>query len=298
MSRFRGYCFTSFNEIEPIFNDQKMKYLIYGKEIAPTTNKEHWQGYVYFHTLTSLKSIHKLEGFKGVHVEVVRGTSDENIKYCSKDGKYKEFGERPKQGKRTDLEKLKEELIKGKKDMDEVIIELSVDENMKYYKALERIRDIHYQKNIKKEMTEGIWLFGETGTGKSHMAFNNFDHKTHYVYEDDNGWWDNYKQQNNVIINDFRGDTMKYNQLLQLCDKWPVSVKRRCRSPIPFTSNKIIITSSLPPEKIFKERNRNDNIAQLYRRFKVYEVKNDVVMMHRNIEGIIDQMYSTGNTMP
>ena len=44
--RTRNVCFTGFNETGYKFNEKQMKYLVVGKEICPTTGKEHWQGYV------------------------------------------------------------------------------------------------------------------------------------------------------------------------------------------------------------------------------------------------------------
>ena len=44
--RTRNVCFTGFNETGYEFNEKQMKYLVVGKEICPTTGKEHWQGYV------------------------------------------------------------------------------------------------------------------------------------------------------------------------------------------------------------------------------------------------------------
>ena len=59
--------------------------------------------------------------------------------------------------------------------------------------------------------------------------------------------------------------------MLTLVDKWPHQVRRRHRSPVNFISKKVIITSSLPPEKIYKNIEENDSLEQLYRRFKVYK---------------------------
>ena len=126
-------------------------------------------------------------------------------------------------------------------------------------------------------MTKGIWYYGETGVGKSHLAFKDFTPETHYVHSEDNGWWDNYKQQPTVIINEFRGE-IKYKELLELLDKWPHSVKRRNRCPLPFVSKLIIITSSLPPQEVYKNLNEKDKIAQLLRRLKVIKLENKTIM--------------------
>jgi hypothetical protein len=42
--------------------------------------------------------------------------------------------------------------------------------------------------------------------GKSHKALADFDPNTHYIYPNDKGWWDGYKQHETVVFNEFRGE--------------------------------------------------------------------------------------------
>lgn len=123
-------------------------------------------------------------------------------------------------------------------------------------------------------MTKGIWYWGKTGVGKSHKVYadTSYNVSTHYDYPYDNGWWDGYRQQKYVIFNDFR-DELKFNELLRIVDKWPFSVKRRCREPMPFLSEIVMITSSCPPEEIYRNSlSENDKLDQFHRRFNVIEL--------------------------
>lgn len=205
-----------------------------------------------------------------VHLEIIKGTLKQNKKYCTKENNYTEFGKLPNQGERKDLMELKDDIINGDITVEEILIEDPIKYHQ-YGRTLEKLEDITLRTKYRTEMTEGIWLHGATGTGKSHEAFKNFDPETHYVLPNDNGWWDGYKGQEIVIINDFRGE-ITYNQLLQLVDKYPMSVKRRNREPMPFVSKKVIITSSLSPDKIYHNRMDEDNIEQLNRRFNIKEL--------------------------
>ncbi len=181
--------------------------------------------------------------------------------------KFKEFGERIEQGKRNDLNVIRDEILAGK-----TVDEITMENPMLYHqygRTLSKIEDIAMRKKYRSEMTTCEWLYGETGTGKSHKAFNGYTPESHYVVNlGDKGWWEGYTQQDTVIINDFRGE-IPYNQLLQMIDKWAYSVPRRCREPMPFTSKHIIITSSLEPKKIYKNREAEDDIKQLMRRIKL-----------------------------
>ena len=58
------------------------------------------------------------ELFPTAHIEKMKGNFAQNEKYCSKEGKLIEFGELPKQDKRTDLVEVKKLLDEGKQPME------------------------------------------------------------------------------------------------------------------------------------------------------------------------------------
>jgi len=275
--RVRSWAFTSFQSGVPIWNGDRMKYLCYAPELT-SEGKHHWQGYVYYHDKVSIKVSQKLLGDAVAHHEPTKGSPLENRTYIfgpyDKGDKHKpanehavELGEIPSQGKRVDLNILKDKLLKKETTIDNVL-ETQPETYHQYGRTLERLDDLRMAKEYRTEMTSAEWIWGPTGIGKSHRAFEGFTPQTHYNFPDDKGWWDNYKQQETVIINDFRGE-IPYNELLQMMDKWPYEVRRRGRPPVPFTSRHVIITSSLPPKDIYKCRKVEDGLEQLYRRCKI-----------------------------
>jgi len=141
-----------------------------------------------------------------------------------------------------------------------------------YGRTLDRIEDISMRKIHRTEMTEAVWLWGPTNVGKSHKAFEGYTPETHYLWPNDGRWWDGYRQQNTVIFNDFRGE-IPYNVMLQIVDKWPFQVPRRGREPMPFTSKRVIITSSLSPMAVYHNREAEDSLAQLLRRMTVHKME-------------------------
>jgi len=277
-SRHRAFCFTSYSESAIIFNNTDMRYLLYAPETCPTTNRKHWQGYIVFKSAKTLSSASK---HLGCSVFIAKGNITHQLNYIkgpyNEDGKtkpynpdWKEFGERPKQGKRNDLDEIKDELLNDELTINELILERPILYHQ-YGRTLDKIEDLKMRQKFRTKMTECIWYYGPTGVGKSHKAFENYHPDTHYVVPKDNGWWDKYTQQRIVILNDFRGE-ITYNELLQMIDKWPFDVKRRGREPMPFTSELVIITSSLPPEKVYWHRDEEDKIEQLLRRVKVIKL--------------------------
>jgi len=296
MSRHRNYCFTINNYNSLILDNLEkfsisVRYLVYGKEVGEL-GTPHIQGYVEFNNPRTISGFNKAIGCeKGecwANCEPRWGTPKQAAGYCKKgDEEYhdyslffdnpsnswdgKEFGTISNQGRRVDLEKVVEEVSTGILSVES----LANDQPMlfhQYSRTLYKVEDIHMRSKVRKEMTEGIWYYGKTGVGKSHKAFENFSTDTHYVYPNDKGWCDGYRQQDIFIMNDFRGSTMNYNELLNLVDKWPFYLKRRCREPISFTSKQVIITSSLSPQEVFKNRELEDSLDQLLRRFKVIKM--------------------------
>lgn len=274
----RNFCFTYFGnmELQDNYEIDGMKYLIIGSETCPTTKREHLQCYIVFKGPITLKCcIKKLSKyFKGCHVEICRGTAEDNIKYCSKGGIFKEIGDRPKgQGHRSDIDLIAQKIMNHEIKAEDVLIS-DPEFYFKYGRVIEKIEDVALRKKNRSWMTTCEWIYGKSGTGKSEYAFKDFDESTHFVLEDDGGWWDAYKGQETVIINDFRGH-ISYDQLLTLIDKYPKKVRRRGREPTSFLAKHIIITSSLHPVDVYKNRNENDSIEQLLRRINIKKFKKD-----------------------
>lgn len=209
-------------------------------------------------------------------IELPRESLKACIKYCRKEktrilGPWT-FGEEPKQGERKDLNVLRDRIMQGE-SVDDLMMENPAAFH-EYGRTLNRIEEVRMMKTFRTERTLCLWYWGETGTGKSFRAFTKFSPITHYRYPYDNGWWDNYRQQPVVILNEFRGDThIPFYTMLELLDETPMDVKRRHRPPMPFTSRLVIVTSPLPPEKVFGRVDKDDNFDQFKRRVHVINLK-------------------------
>lgn len=244
-----------------------------GLEYAPDTGKEHYHCIFYAKhdkpkTNSGFNAISNLINAK-IHcwVKDMKGSIEQCTVYGTKDNPSEDFGTMPKQGRRTDLEVYKEDILNGEVSVDELCLEKPMLFHQ-YGRTLNKIEDIALRRKFRNWMTTCEWIYGKTGVGKSHKAFENFNPDTHYVYPNDNGWWDGYTGQETVIINEFRGG-IAYSELLELIDRWPKTVKRRNREPVPFLAKHIIITSSMPPNEVYCNLSANDKLEQLTRRITV-----------------------------
>jgi len=251
-------------------------YLVYQCESAPETGKEHIQGYMECENAKSVKAACAAIGLPhGTHMEKRKGTPAQAAQYCKKaetrlidTDPYEEgiISAEPKQGKRTDIETVMNAVKEGMHEKE--MWETFPGEMARNYKAVDRYKSLLLPEH-RTWMTKGIWYWGPTGAGKSHKVFEDYDSKTHYIYEvSDNGWWDKYQGQEIVIINDFRGE-IKYAQLLTLIDKWPKTVSRRGTYPIEFVAKEIRITASMPPQVCYSGVAEKESINQLIRRLEV-----------------------------
>ena len=261
---------ASFAGLLAMYEKYEWGYYHAGLEFCPTTGTPHLDGYYEYPSQRRWKTEHKkFIKFFGTgygDLQMAQGTSAENADYSEKDGgRYETAGTASKgQGFRTDLLGLKDDICAGKRTVEEVCLEDPLTFHQ-YGRTLQKIEDIALRKQFRDWMTTCDWYHGPTSTGKSARAFAAFDPVTHYVWKTNDKWQDGYTGQPTVIINDFRGE-IKYNELLQMIDRYPHYVPRRGREPAPFLAKHLIITSSLPPESVYHNRCDEDKIEQLLRR--------------------------------
>jgi len=110
MTKTRTYVFTLNN-----YSDEHLRrieehwhkhftYLCYGEEIAPTTGTPHLQGTLRCPSARAPSGIRRaLAELLGAdarpHIEAAKGTFEQAVAYCRKDGRFTEFGDPPRQGR-------------------------------------------------------------------------------------------------------------------------------------------------------------------------------------------------------
>ena len=99
MNRSRGWCFTLNNysvEEEETIRNAPCAYMLFERERGDE-GTPHLQGYVHFKNEKSLKQLKAL--MPRAHVEARKGTIQQAIEYCQKEGDWEEHGEKPKMPK-------------------------------------------------------------------------------------------------------------------------------------------------------------------------------------------------------
>ena len=89
--RKRNYVFTSFgltsDELEVALPHPDVTYICWGEELCPTTGRPHLQGYLELARALGFTRVRAILGDDTVHLGGRKGSSDQAVKYCKKDGK-------------------------------------------------------------------------------------------------------------------------------------------------------------------------------------------------------------------
>lgn len=250
-TKSRDYCYTLNNytqeEYETILG-LDAQYQVIGKEVGAEGTK-HLQGYIYFSNPRSFNAVKKL--LPRAHLERTSGTPEQASAYCKKDNDFYEIGTCPRQGKRTDVEVVREELHLGN-GIRGVVRRAT---NLQQIKIAEAI--LKYEEPKRDWKPEVIWYWGLTGTGKSRTAHEDFEGLDFYRKTANTGkWWEGYDAHEFVLIDDMALGNYEYKNLLDLLDRYECRVE--CKNGTrQFLAKKIIITASFPPDVMFQHEDQS-----------------------------------------
>ena len=284
--RIRNFVFTLNNYTE-VDIDQLLcinyKYLVFAKEVAPTTGTPHLQGYCELDKRTRFATL--IENLpRGIHVEVRKGTQQQAIDYI-KNPKDKpipnpsdiyEVGEPRTQGTDVSMSAIEtaRELLRAHSPIDPDIHSIGV---IKAYERLAKYWPI--SRNNSDDELSRIWIYGPGGSGKTRTAY--LYTRSYRAYKCDlftKGWFDGYDNHEAVILDDFNPDSEDketFKLLLSILDRYPLRVNVK-GSSVNWNPRMIIITSQRPPWEYygnpmtFRERPevwaKDEELRQLMRR--------------------------------
>lgn len=274
MARARSWCWTLPNYTEPeiekiqVWVTKYAKYCVYGEEVSPTTNTPHLQGYMTLLDARTRSALKKALG-RRIHLEVAKGTAAQNTAYCVKDGKVWTHGNEPRQGTRTDLELIRTTCREGGM---RAVVEIG---NLQQIRVAEKV--LQYTENVRNFKTKIIWIYGESGTGKSYAA----SKAAKRLYGDDvyykapNKWWCGYDAHKAIVIDDWRSGWWSLSYMLQLMDEHPMRIEPK-NGARQMLAERIYITTIEPPTEFYRAPNAEgvyEPQKQLLRRLhRVYKV--------------------------
>lgn len=118
-ARYRNTMLTFWSPPKWDEADKALTYLVYQKEKAPTTGREHWQAYAQWGKKMSKKAIRAFFniGKEGIWIGQQNGTDDECVAYVTKADTRMEppvhYGIRKESGHRSDLDNIVDDMIQG-----------------------------------------------------------------------------------------------------------------------------------------------------------------------------------------
>lgn len=256
-------------------SDGEITFLIYEPEVGESGTK-HLQGYLELKPNPRNKNGRSLKWMKdNVNKKaaffVARGTLEQNIEYCSKEGAEIRLGEPRDDGRlngvnqmiknnKSTLDAVKKDIDNGASDSD--LWQRHFGIMSRYSKAFDRYRQSK-KANERNWPTKLLVLTGPPGTGKSSMAKRIADAQggAFWVRKPKFGgnlWFDGYDGHEIVIFDEFDGSWMSFEEFLRFADRYPLTVETK-GSMVPFVAKLLIVTSNKLPRDWWSTEAVDDN---------------------------------------
>lgn len=226
---------------------------ICGRETCPQTGRGHIQGTLVF------KKAKRFSGVKALlpdaHWEPCRDVNA-SWEYCGKEG----------QATSTDLRKRSNREITAYKDAvlsgasEEVLMDEHTAIWARYPQLASRIRTAKASRT--RSPPRVLWLYGQTGVGKTRWAWDKFPDLDTVTYQNSGGFFLGMRGSKTCLLDDFRPWDIPFNLLLRLLDRYPVMVPVK-GGEMAWTYETIIVTGPYHPRALDA---RGEDIGQLVRR--------------------------------
>jgi len=139
--------------------------------------------------------------------------------------------------------------------------EIPSDIYVRYFGNLKRI---HVDSLNPSEQEKEVFVYwGTTGTGKSRRAWEEASWDA-YPKDPNSKFWDGYRGQENIVIDEFRG-SISISHMLRWLDRYPTIVEIKGSSCV-FKGKRIWITSNISPDQWYPDLDEETRSA-LRRRF-------------------------------
>ena len=237
------------------------KYLVYGREVAPTTGTPHLQGFISFKQVKTFSAACKV--LKGCHVEIAKSI-EPAINYTKKDGNFVECGVPPMsqaaKGKCNADRWLEVKALAKAGDFDAIPFDV-------YIRHKTNLEKYHAESRVVESRSElkNFWFVGPSGCGKSKLAREQYPGA--YNKDPMTRWWDGYKGQEVVIIDDFdKYQIAQGGDMKRWADHYPFMAPVK-GGYMEIRPKVVVVTSNYHPEEIWQEDPKT--LEPILRRFEV-----------------------------
>lgn len=217
----------------------------------------HWQ--MVIHMARNSRRAAVVRAFPGCHAELTR--SQAALAYVWKDdtavaGTRFELGAQPvKRHSKPDWDRVWEAAKAG--DLDSIPASIKVQN----WSNLKRIQ-AEYSNPQPRPVPQVKVYWGVTGSGKSHRSFEEAGPEA-YVKSASNKWWDGYRGQDCVVIDEFVG-LIDITHLLRWFDRYPMFVEIK-GGTTPLKAHRFWLTSNVDPDKWYPNANCDQHAALMRR---------------------------------
>lgn len=192
------------------------------------------------------------------------------IRYVKKHGNFISKGTCPFKECTTCQEKNK---LLQSKSLSELVEsgEVSIFKIPQLSKAISILSNELLENKRRLEAPKVYWFYGETGTGKTKEAVRIGEEEfggDYWISNSGDDWYDGYRGQKCVILDDIRATNWKFNNMLRLTDRYRLRVPVK-GSFVQWLPETIIITAPGTPEEVYSNHSTGetfDGIEQLLRR--------------------------------
>lgn len=277
-----------------ISNFKTLEYFALADEKGQTY---HTHLFVYFNSRVRFSKIKKY--FPEAHIDVVRGMVSENIAYIRKTGKWKdseksetsipdsfeEYGKRPpdSKGKLSAMTELYQMVNDGLTNTEILAI------NQDYILQIDKIDKLRTMlltekyKGIIRKNLKVVYIYGETGTGKTRGVLAEHGAENVYRVTDYLHPFDSYNCQSVICFDEFRS-SLYLKDMLNYCDIYPLELPARFSNKYACYDT-VYIVSNWRLSKQYSELQKDDTASwnAFLRRIseiREYKGKDDIVIYH------------------
>jgi len=238
-------------------------YIVAQLEVGEEKHTQHMQCYAQATSYVPLRDAKAL--FQGAHIELRKSDcSDDARLYCMKEDtrimgpwEYGAYEVRWKKGTKpsgTDFKSMMALVKEGKSNMEIFDKHPGM---LRYTKAIEC-----YRHEVSKEkwactdrQVEVVYICGSTGSGKTRYVYDTYGYKNVYRVRPPSHnkaelWFDDYEGQETLFLDEFNTGWVRFRYLLQLIDRYPISLNVKGSSRwAGFT--RVIIAGTVSFDKIY-----------------------------------------------